>query len=326
MRKALIAVVLLSSVLLIAAVVSGCSDSSVTPTPTATSQFAFMRFTGGNLGAQFAAREMHGADSNVAAAEIFLGAWDIYLSSITSKPGDETKVTTESGAFQSVRLSYDGKKAVFTAVVTDTNTHETYSQIFLVNMSDATNPVQLTSDNESHYEAELSQDGSKIVFWHFVGGVPQLAIISSSGGAETTVPNLSGKSSLAPSFTPDGKQIVFEYCDTDDVYIINTDGTGLTQLTNKGGVNTPSVSPDGTKIVFVRGPNDISIMGIGGEMGGTAATQLTTDHRSWDPMFVKDKIVFVTDNDDDGDDDIWSMNYDGTGAAAITHTAQNDRF
>ncbi len=341
MRKAFLIVLLLGSLLVLTFAVTGCESTGVT-TPTATNQFAFLRYTGGTFGAQFAARgeqlqaaraaHRSAVRSNVAPAVVDInpGPIDVYLTSNTGAPGSETKVTTDaSGAYHSARLSYDGKKAVFAADITDAN--GTYSQVFLVDMSNTqADPVQVTTDKEWHYDAELSRDGSKILFLYWDSNLftYQMGIVPSSGGTETKFAGLADMAVLGPTFTPDGNKIVFENCNEDNLYIINADGTGLTQLTDTGDDRNPSVSPDGTKIVFERETENSSIfiMGIGGELGGTAATRLTSGSYSMDPMFVNDKIVFLTDNDSDGDLDIWGMNFDGTGAAAITDTAENDWF
>ena len=64
---------------------------------------------------------------------------------------------------------------------------------------------------------------------------------------------------LNPSFSPDGKQIVFSGLDggLSDLFIVNADGTGLRRLTNdKYADLNPVWSPDGKSIAFVtdRGP------------------------------------------------------------------------
>jgi len=67
-----------------------------------------------------------------------------------------------------------------------------------------------------------------------------------------------GCASFAPTFTPDGKKILFSSnkhnCDGRrfELFLINTDGTGLRQVTNFGGFTSfPEFSPDGKKLVFV---------------------------------------------------------------------------
>jgi Tol biopolymer transport system component len=67
-----------------------------------------------------------------------------------------------------------------------------------------------------------------------------------------------GCASFAPTFTPDGKQLLFasnkHACDSSkfELFLINLDGTGLKQVTNYGGFTSfPEYSPDGKKLVFV---------------------------------------------------------------------------
>jgi len=62
---------------------------------------------------------------------------------------------------------------------------------------------------------------------------------------------------FAPTFTPDGKKIIFSSnlhkCDGRDfeLYQVNVDGSGLEPITQFGGFTSfPEFSPDGTKLVF----------------------------------------------------------------------------
>jgi TolB protein len=71
-----------------------------------------------------------------------------------------------------------------------------------------------------------------------------------------------GCASFAPSFTPDGKKIIFSSnklkCDSREfeLFLINTDGTGLEQITNFGGFTSfPEFSPDGKQLVFASSLN-----------------------------------------------------------------------
>lgn len=80
-----------------------------------------------------------------------------------------------------------------------------------------------------------------------------------------------GKANWAPSFTPDGKHIIFasdyEYPRgfPFNLYIVNLDGTGLEKISHDGGFDAfPQFSPDGKKLIFSSNRNN----------GGTRATNL----------------------------------------------------
>lgn len=67
-----------------------------------------------------------------------------------------------------------------------------------------------------------------------------------------------GCASFAPSFTPDGKRIIFssnkDACDSRkfELYVMNVDGSGLERVTSFGGFTAfPEFSPDGKRLVFV---------------------------------------------------------------------------
>lgn len=108
----------------------------------------------------------------------------------------------------------------------------------------------------------LSPDGSTYVLAAPIGSssTPHDLLIASttSGGAQTNITNLaaSGISSINPDISPDGSKIVFSRkaasSSTYDLYMINLDGTGLTQLTNTPNFSelSPSWSPDGSSVAF----------------------------------------------------------------------------
>ena len=84
----------------------------------------------------------------------------------------------------------------------------------------------------------------------------ELMVGDADGGNAHAITNF-GCASFAPTFTPDGKRILFasnkQECDSRkfELYLVNLDGTGLEQVTNFGGFTSfPEFSPDGKILVF----------------------------------------------------------------------------
>lgn len=94
---------------------------------------------------------------------------------------------------------------------------------------------------------------------------------------------------LGPDWSPDGKRIAFwqgapwDRFHNEDLYVMNSDGSGITQLTDTdiGIESTPSWSPDGSKIAYVGSktntrttPRDVWIMNADG-----TGKERITDHQ-----------------------------------------------
>lgn len=103
---------------------------------------------------------------------------------------------------------------------------------------------------EGASDLDVSADGSTLVYV----GDDRLYVAPVSGGPARA---LTGVHSIQPRFSPDGTKVLFSRYGGPghglDLFVINTDGTGLRQLT----VGSPedeygTFSPDGTRVLFTR--------------------------------------------------------------------------
>jgi Tol biopolymer transport system component len=107
-----------------------------------------------------------------------------------------------------------------------------------------------TAEAKAKYTSLLKQD--------LTSPMKMELFVADADGKNTKQITNFGCASFAPTFTPDGRKLLFasnkHACDSSkfELYLINIDGTGLEQVTNYGGFTSfPEYSPDGKKLVFV---------------------------------------------------------------------------
>ena len=189
-----------------------------------------------------------------------------------------------------------------------------------------------TIDNRATKNIGLvTPDCEKIIFMSTRPGLltNDIMLMNPDGSGKTGLlpGNLSG---LAPQVNRNGTKILFLVggnFDDNDVYVMNTDGSGLLQLTSAGDEDAFSVSfsPDGTKVLFLRRPDvneQSQIYTI--NVDGTGLTLLTPNEAIYDnPIFSPDgsKIVFSRANYALGEyisTELYSMNTDGSNVTILT--------
>lgn len=185
--------------------------------------------------------------------------------------------------------------------------------------SDGTNQLQLTENENGSSMPDISPDGTKIAFVR-----DEDIYVMDADGSNVTNLTTSPERDQDPDWSPTGTEIVFSrMAENNDreIATINTDGTGLTSLTDVtyDDYISPSWSPEGQHIIYLRLGLDwkIYIMDADGSNQQLLNENITASD-AFDPTWSPDgeEIAFVGRVDEGIE--IFIVDSDGTNERVIT--------
>src|SRR5215210_9369963 len=210
-------------------------------------------------------------------------------------------------------------------------------EIFTINQA-GTGLTQLTTNTADDGLVEWSRSGKKIVFVSDRDGNAEVYTMNLDGSAQTNISNDASSDSL-PTFSPDGTKVAFRSDRTTgvgvdnptgdlEIFTINLDGTGLTQLTKNTVVDSqPTWSPNGQQIAFTSdrnsGNDEIYTM----NSDGSVQTRRTNNSISdTNPAYSPDDKQIVFDSARDGNSEIYRMQVSGSLQTLLSNNPANDQF
>lgn len=216
--------------------------------------------------------------------------WDIFIGTLNGV--QLTQITNDANTDEVPQFNPAGTKVIFSSIRND-------SWVTVIRNTDGTGEQVLPQPfGAETWHPTFSPDGTKIAVeaWGYSEGenyFDGIVLMNADGSNPTQLTNPYGPDCWCfdeePTFTPDGSQIVFSREDdassTEDVYIMKTDGSGVTKLTDGLGINfDPLVVRDSTtntaRIVFSSNRNNLNAASAGFELytmntDGSGLSQLT---------------------------------------------------
>lgn len=185
---------------------------------------------------------------------------------------------------------------------------------------DGSGEVRLTSLASTDIYPRFNRGATRVAFASNRTGNYDLFVMNADGSAVRQLTSHPAND-YNPAWSPDGSKIVFSsYRDgQSEIYVMNADGSNQTRLTFDAAYDgTPVWSPDGSKIAFSSNRSGVVAIWVM-NADGTVPTLLSYQPYAQNPVWSPDgsQIAYDADGDNDGWQELWLMNADGSSQRQI---------
>jgi Tol biopolymer transport system component len=208
------------------------------------------------------------------------GLWMLDLRS-----GDKRQLTT--GGTEGAPVVSRGGKILFA-----TFSHQT--DIYVQDL-DGSKEERLTFHTMDNFSAQISHDGSKVVYMSSRTGNEEIWLLDRTSGAERQLTNRDA-GDWGPSWSPDDRNIVFgsDHGGKSGMWIVSVDGGALRKLGDqKSPARSPLWSPDGLAIGFISGDGGESNLYVISPEGGESRKVLD-DVYSFEWYVDSKRVIYRT--------------------------------
>ena len=180
------------------------------------------------------------------------------------------QVTSNTFSDNAVAWSPDGRQLAYRS------SRDGNPDIYVINV-DGTNERRLTTDRLRDWLPDWSPDGTRIIFTRTneLSGASAIYTMSATDGSDVRQLTADSLNAWLSVYSPDGSRIAFAdgfFGPSNDVWVMNADGSGLRQVTNTADLELPrSWSHDGTRLAA----DFVGMKGTGGKSDIAVVTVAT---------------------------------------------------